>query len=133
MTHPFDNTCRQDIQQQRVRLRLLGLQFDRERLLAVTQLFSFQRCIDTRGKQHRIKRFRNIVFGSRLDAAYDAVDLVECRDHNDRDMLDSRIILQSEQYFETIHIRHHQVQQDQVEISFGQKFQGSVTTICHAH
>ena len=92
-------------------------------LLAIAQPLSLQGGVDARAQQHRIERFRKVVFGPRLDATHDAVDLVERRDHDDRNMPDDRIGLEPAQDLESVHIRHHQIEQDKIELGFGHRLE----------
>ena len=91
LADPANDRFRQDVQQQRFGLALLDLQLVDERQLAIAQPLSLQGCFNARAEQHRIEGFRNVIFGARLDATHDAVDLVQRRDHHDRNMLDSWI------------------------------------------
>ena len=71
-----------------------------------------------------IERFWNVIFGSRLDATHDAVDLVQRRDHHDRNMLVNWIGFKPVQHLQSIYIRHHQIEQDEVKFGFGHRLEG---------
>ena len=75
--HAIDNALRQDVQKQRLGPALFLFELNDEFLLPVTQPFFLQRGADARLQQRRVERLAQIVFGAGLDAAHDAVDLVE--------------------------------------------------------
>ena len=58
--------------------------------LEVVQPLLRQARVDPRAQDHRIERLREVVVGAGLDAANDAVDLVDRRDHDHRDVLGAR-------------------------------------------
>ena len=66
-------------------------------------------------QQDRIERFGQIVFGPQLDTADHAADLVESRQHDDRNVAQARIRLQLFQYLIAVHLRHHDIEQNKVE------------------
>ncbi len=123
MAHPLHDGGGQDIQQQRIGLAFLGLQFLGKGLFAIAQPLALQRGVDAGVEQDRIEGLWEVVFRPGLDAAHDAVDLVERRDHDHRHMPGSGIVLEPAQHLEAVHVRHHQVEQDQIEFGFRQDLQ----------
>ncbi len=90
LAHARDDALRQDVEEKRLGARLLPLQIGDELLLAVAQPFLFQRGADARAQQDRIERLGQIVLGAGLDAAHHAVELVERRNHDDRNVAGMR-------------------------------------------
>src|SRR5262249_61728336 len=74
----------------------------------------FERGADSSSQQDRIEGFAEIVLRAGLDTAHDTVDLVEGRDHDDRDIAQGRIALHLAEDLKAIDLRHHQVEQDQI-------------------
>ena len=70
---------------------------------------------DPRAQQHRVERLRQVVLGAGLDAAHRAVELVEGRDHDDRNVPRARIGFEPAEHVEPVHPRHHQIEQHEVE------------------
>ena len=59
----------------------------------IMKTFAFDGCGDARAQQGRIERLRQIIVGTEFDAANDALDLVDGRNHNDRDVPQLQIVL----------------------------------------
>ena len=81
----------------------------------VAQPLLFQAGAEPRLQQHLIERLEQIIDGTELDAAHDAGHLVERRDHDDGQVVQAALILQPAQHLIAVDLRHHHVEQDQVE------------------
>ena len=82
---------------------------------AVAQKLVLEARSDARAQQRRLERLGQIVDRAGLDAAHDAVDVVQRRDHDHRDFGGGGLRLQPAQDLVAADVRHHQVEQDQVE------------------
>ena len=85
-------------------------------LFAIAKALLVEAGVDARPQQHRIEGLGQVVLGARLDTADDAVDLVDGRDHDHRHPVHPRVGLEARQHLEAVHVRHHQVEEDQIEI-----------------
>ena len=74
-----------------------------------------------------------VVVGARLDAANDGRSLIEGRDHDHRQSLEAGITFHVGQHLIAVEARHHEVEQDQVEIPAGQHVQGLFAAFRHRH
>src|SRR5262249_31867767 len=66
-------------------------------------------------QQRRIERLGQIVLGTQLNAADNAVDLVDSGNHDDRDVPQALVRLHCRQHLVAVHLRHHDVEQDEIE------------------
>src|SRR5207245_7026330 len=66
-------------------------------------------------KKHWVERLGEVVLGAELDAPHHTVDLVERRDHENRDIAKHGIGLQLLEHGVPVEIRHHHVEQDEIE------------------
>ena len=96
------------------RLQLL-LQPRQMRLDLVAQPLLLERGAEPSLEQHRVERLEQIVDRAELDAAHHAVHLVERRDHDHRKIAQTRLILEPVQHPIAVDLRHHHVEQNQVE------------------
>src|SRR5262249_44937346 len=128
-SHARHDVLRQDVEQQGFRAQLLRAQLLEMLLLAVAQPFLFQTRVDFWAQQNRVERLRQIVFRSRLDAPYRAVELIESGDHDDRNMPRAGARLKPAQDLKAAHAWHHQIEQDQVEILGRQEIERACTTL----
>lgn len=80
-----------------------------------------------RAQQNRIERLGQIIFGSAFNAPHDALQFVQSRNHDDRDVARLRVFLQTLQHFVAIHMRHHNVEQHDIERPRRDHFQSLAT------
>ena len=66
--------------------------------------------------KHRVDRLGQVVLGAHLDALDHAVELVERRRHDHRDVAEMRVELQLRQHLVTVELGHQDVEQHQVEV-----------------
>ena len=83
---------------------------------------------DPRLQQHRVEWLGQVVLRAELNTAHHAVEVVERRDHDHRDVAQPGIELEAPQDLEAVHVRHHDVEQDQVDRLAGEPLQ-SVSAI----
>ena len=88
------------------------------------QAVTLKRRRNARAQQDGIEGFREIVHRALLDAARHAVYLVQRRDHYRRNPGQDRVPLDVLQHLDAVHLRHHHVQQDEIEIVQPQLLQG---------
>ena len=67
-------------------------------------------------QQHGIERLGEVVLGAGLDAAHDAVELVQCGDHDHRQIAGVLGRLEPAQNLEPVHLRHDEVEQYEVKL-----------------
>src|SRR5262249_14213804 len=79
---------------------------------------------DAGTQQGRIERFGQVVFSAQLDAANDAVDLVDGGNHNDGDVPQALIRLHCREHLVAVHVRHHDVEQHEIERPGVEQLQG---------
>ena len=82
--------------------------------LPVVQALLLQARADPRLQQHRLERLAEIVLGAELDAAHDAVELVQRRDHEHRDVAPGGIGLEALEHRVAVEVRHHDVEEHEV-------------------
>ena len=70
--------------------------------------------VDPGSQDHRIERLRKVVVRADLDTTDDAVDLVDRRDHDHRDVVSIGHLLEPPEYRHTVEPRHHDVEQDHI-------------------
>ncbi len=79
---------------------------------------------DPRLEQHRIEGLGQVVLGAELDAAEHAVELVEGRDHDHRQVAKRGVGLDLPEHAIAVELRHHDVEQDEIDRLLGQHPQG---------
>ena len=85
-------------------------------LLLVAQALLLQAGADARLQQHRVHRLGQVVLGAQLDAAHDAVQPFERpRSRSPAGRAAARSACQLLQHLEAVHLRHLDVEQQQVE------------------
>ena len=89
----------------------------------IPELLLLQARPDPRAEQHRVERLGQVVRRSPLNAADHAVHLIQAGDDDDRDRPQLRIRLHPLQHRVAVHLRHHHVQQHQVERRLGHALQ----------
>ena len=75
----------------------------------------------------------HVVVGAQFEARGDAVDLVDRGDHHDRKVLPPRVALDRAQHRDAIHLRHHDVEKDDVERVAAKHAQGLTSALGHQH
>ena len=98
----------------RVELGVGGLDFRQQTPVFVIRRLHPRRGPHPGGHDDRVERFGDVVLGPRVQALDDVLVLILGRNHNDRDRLQLRIGLQSPTRLDPVHLRHHDVQQDDV-------------------
>ena len=86
-----------------------------QRLLLVAQSLLLEARADARLEQHRIDGLGQVVLGTQLDAAHDALDPFERGRDDDGQVAQLQVVLQLLEYLEAVHLRHLHVEQEQVE------------------
>ena len=81
----------------------------------VPQPFLLESGTEARLEQNRVERLEQIVDGAELDATRHAVHLRERRDHDDGKIAQPRLILQPGEHLESVDLRHHHIEKDEVE------------------
>jgi hypothetical protein len=109
LPHSRNDGARQHVEQKSLRTLLLSAQL-------VEQPLFFETSADTGLEQNGIERFRQIILGSRRDASHGAVELVECGNHDHRNVAGGLLGLQAAKHLEATQIRHDQIEQYEVEI-----------------
>ncbi len=93
-------------------------------LLRVPQALLFQTGAQTSSQQDRIERFGEVILRSQRDTVDDAREVVDSRDHDNRNTRQRGIGLHLLQDRHTVHLRHLDVQQHEVHWFSAQQFQG---------
>jgi hypothetical protein len=101
------------------RLVPLGELLTMARLLIVKPLL-FQTRADSSLQQDRVERLVQIVLCAQLDAAHDALDLVERRDHQHGDSAKRRVGFQALEHGVAVEVGHHHVEEHQIDRARGQ-------------
>jgi hypothetical protein len=83
----------------------------------IAQSLLFQARADARAQERRVERLGKVILGAELDAAYDAFDLVDRRDHDYRQVPQLGVALEMLEHLITVHLRHHDIEQHQIERS----------------
>ena len=81
----------------------------------VAQALLLERRAEARFQQNRIEGLEQIVDGPELDATRHAVQLGQGRNHDHGKVAQPRLILEPGEHLEPIDLRHHHVEQDEVE------------------
>src|SRR3984893_5332327 len=97
----------------------------------VPQALLLERCADPCAKQRRIERLAEVILSAELDAADDALDFVEGRDHYYGNVAQRRRGLHLFEDLIAVHIGHHDVQQDEMERLCLQLVQGLSPVLRH--
>ena len=90
----------------------------------VAQPLLFEAGADAGAQEDRVEGFGDIILGAQLDAADDALDLVEGGNHDDRQMLQGGIGFHASQDFAPIEAGHEQIEQDKIELAGADLFKG---------
>ena len=88
--------------------------------LAVAGALLAQAGPDAGAQQGGVERLGQIVGRPHLDAAHDAVRFVQGGDHDDGQPLRPGVVLDARKHLIAVHVRHHDIQQDDVEGLLGQ-------------
>jgi len=95
----------------------LELPFELARVVALSVLepLLLERGRNAGAKHDRVEGLGQVVRGAELDRAGDAVDLVDGRDHDDRNVPEHGIRPHALEDLETVHLGHHDVEEHQVD------------------
>jgi hypothetical protein len=74
-----------------------------------------QRRRDPGLENRRVDRLGEVVRGAHLEAADDAVELVDAGDHDDRQVLQGGVRSERRQHLVAVHLRHDDVEEDHVD------------------
>jgi hypothetical protein len=88
------------------------------------QPFALQASPDAGAQQGRIEGFGQVVLSTQLDAADDAIDLIDSGNHDDGDVPQAVIRLHCRQHLVAVYVRHHDVEQHEIERSRIEQLQG---------
>jgi hypothetical protein len=99
----------------------------------VAQPLLFEARADARTKEYRVEGLRKVVLRSPLDAPHDARDLVESRNHDNGDVTPLAVGLQVFEHLVPIHLRHHHIEEYQVNRLGGDPFQGLMSAFRRRH
>ena len=83
--------------------------------LEVVEPLLGQPCVDPRAEDHGVERLREVVVGAGLDAADDALGLVDCGDHDHRHVLRARCRLEPLEHRDAVELGHDDVEQHDVD------------------
>src|SRR5664279_2657774 len=110
-----DDPFRQNVEEEQLR----PLLFDPQRLdhlaLSVAQVLLLERRANACSKESRVERLGKVVIGSSLDATDGRIEFAQRRDHDDGNLLKSRIALKRRENVIAADSRHHQIEQDEIE------------------
>ena len=81
-------------------------------------------------QQHRVDRLGQVVLGAHLDAPDHAVELVERRRDDHRDVAEVRIELQLRQHLVAVELGHQDIEQHQVEVLATQQVERLAAVLC---
>src|ERR1035437_7467634 len=114
----LDDRLRQNVEEEQLR----PLLFDPQRLdhlaLSVAQVLLLERRANACSKESRVERLGKVVIGTSLDATDGRIEFAQRRDHDDGDLLKSRIALKRRENVIAADSRHHQIEQDEIESLF---------------
>ncbi len=102
-----------------VSLELAGME-----AVGVLEPFLLERRGHARAQHHGVERLGKVVGGAELDRAGDAFDLVDRGDHDDRDRPERRVLAHPLQHLEAVHLRHHDVEEHEVDLARAEDFEG---------
>ena len=78
-------------------------------------------------QDHGVERLREVVRRAELDGSRDGLDLVDRRDHDDRNRPEHRVGAHPLEDLEAVHLRHHDVEEDEVDRPRGQRLEGGAS------
>ena len=87
---------------------------------AIGPTFLFQACIYPGPQQNRIEWLGQVIIRARFNAPDYGVGLLQAGDHDDRDPSPGIVRLDLGQEFDPVHVRHQNIQQDQIKFTLGQ-------------
>src|SRR6266545_3734783 len=83
--------------------------------LEVVQTLLRQAAVDSCAQEHGVERLGQVVGRAELDAAHHALDVLERRDHDHRNVAQLLVALDPRQSLVAVQLRHQDVEQDDVE------------------
>ena len=92
--------------------------------LGIVGTLPFEAGVDARLEQDGVEGLGQVVFRAQLDAAHHAVHFAQGGDHDDRDMTQFLVRLHGFQDLIPVHYRHHDIEQDEVEVGALQLAEG---------
>ena len=98
--------------------------------LLVAQALLLEARGDARVQQHRVDRLGQVVLCAHLDALDHAVELVERRRHDHRDVAEMRVELQLREDLVAVELGHQDVEQHQVEVPATQQVERLAAVFC---
>jgi hypothetical protein len=90
---------------------------------APSRSFFFERRHDAGAQQRCIERLEKEILGTELDAACHRLELVKGRNDDDRRVADLTALPERLQHLKSVHIRHHDVEQDEIETALVERLQ----------
>ena len=103
------------------------------RALELVESLLEQACADPRPQDHGVERLREVVVGTDLDAADDAVRLVDGGDHDHGDVTRRGRRLQTFEDGDPVELGHHDVEQHDVDLLLREQRQGLGAVRRRAH
>ena len=88
-----------------------------------------QRIDDAAAHDGHIERAADVVCRTEVIRAFDIAGCVLGRDHDDRDLVDPVIFVHHSQHVEAVHLRHHDVQQQKIDVRAGLQNADSLAAI----
>ena len=106
--------------------RLAQLQLLAPQLVAgaVAQRLLLESRRDAGAQQRRIERLEDEVLRAQLDAADDRFDFAERGNDHDRQIVDAAVRLEPLEHAEAVELRHHDIEQHEIEIPAFDRRQG---------
>src|SRR3954453_14891248 len=83
--------------------------------LQVAQAFGGEAAVDSCAQKDRVERLGQVVGRSHLDAAHDAFDVLERRDHDYGNASEPLVVLYARECLISVQLGHEHVEQDDVE------------------
>ncbi len=99
-------------------------------LFLVPELLFFQARTDSCPQQHRIERLGEIILRSHLYTPDDAFELRQSGYHNDGNVTPSLVGLHTLEDLVAVHLRHHDVEENEIYVVFAEQFQGLSAILC---
>ncbi len=128
-----DGGGRQCRMEQIVCTLLLDLDLLEIACLLIPKPFFLQAGMNARPKECRVEWLWQMVLGAAFYATDDAVHLVHCGNHDDRNLPEPHVRLDSLQRLLAVEDRHHDVQENQVERLFGGAVEGLLPVLREGH
>ena len=128
--HPLDLELLDEHGGHRVDLKH-GAGFGQRTLEARLQLTALKAGAHPCPQQDRIKRFGKVISGAQLNRADHVGQVIVRRNHDHRDALQCRVSLHCLKHTEAVEHRHHDVEQDQVELIVAHRGQGFLAIAGH--